>query len=579
MEIYKRFFKYLKPYRTRFIQGGLCMVFVAGLTTLTVWLIRLVVDKILIAKDIQMLFWITALIPLIYLLKGVFGYTHNYLMNYISHSIVRDIRLELYSHLQSLSLDFYHKNSTGRLMSRLTNDTSTLQGAIGYVPVQIIRDGVTLLFLVGTIFYLNWKFALITLFLFPLAAVPVTLIGTKMRRVGREIQSHMADLFSYIQEGLTGNLVTKVFCKESQEISRFSHENQKYYAILMRWVRADVFGAPVMEFLGSFAAAYLLWYGGKDVIDGVWSAGSFFSFLGASISAYKPVKEFTGINARIQQGTAALERIFEILDEKPTITEIRGCEELPPIKESVEFVNICFSYEKGTLILNDINFKVKSGEVLGLVGPSGSGKTTLIHLVPRLFDPDSGSILIDGKDIRNVTLKSLRQQISMVTQDTFLFNETVRYNIVYGQKDSLLVNQTTQEEIEAAARTANAHNFIMELPLGYDTVVGEKGIRLSGGQRQRLAIARAILKNPPILILDEATSSLDSESERLVQEALERLMQNRTVLMVAHRMSTIRKANRIIVLEGGKIAEDGQHELLLKKSGLYKKLYETQTIP
>ncbi len=554
------------------------MVFVAGLTTLTVWMIRIVVDKILIAKDIQMLLWITACIPLVYLLKGVLGYTHNYLMNYISHSIVRDIRLELYSHLQTLSLDYYHKNSTGRLMSRLTNDTSTLQSAIGYVPVQMIRDGLTLLFLVGTIFYLNWKFALITLFLFPIAAVPVTIIGTKMRRVGREIQNHMADLFSYIQEGITGNVVTKVFCKETQEIARFSAENEKYYSILMRWVRADVFGAPVMEFLGSFAAAYLLWYGGKDVINGTWSAGSFFSFLGASISAYKPVKEFTGINSRIQQGAAALERIFEVLDERPTITEKKECVELPPIKECVEFRNVCFSYEKGTIILNDINFKVRSGEVLGLVGPSGSGKTTLIHLLPRLFDPESGSIFIDGKDIRNVTLKSLREQISMVTQDTFLFNETVRYNIIYGQRNSLLETQTTQEELETAARTANAHNFIMELPQGYDTMVGEKGIRLSGGQKQRLAIARALLKNPPILILDEATSSLDSESERLVQEALERLMQNRTVLMVAHRMSTIRKADRIIVLENGKIVEVGQHDLLLKNSGLYKKLYETQAL-
>ena len=577
MEIYKRFFKYLKPHETRFIQGSLCMIFVAGLTTLSVWMIKYVVDKVLIAKDLKMLLWITALIPVVYLLKGVFGYVHNYLMHYISQSIVRDIRLELYSHLQKLSLDFYHKNSTGRLMSRLTNDTTTLQSAIGYVPVQLIRDGLTLLFLIGTIFYLNWKFALITLILLPIAAIPVSLIGSKMRRIGREIQNHMGDLFSSIQEGITGNVVTKVFSKEEEEIGRFKKENDHYYSILMRWVRADVFGAPIMECIGSFAAAFLLWYGGKDVIDGTWTAGSFFSFLGASISAYKPIKEFTGMNARIQQGASALERIFQLLDEVPTIVDKKGCEELLPIKESLEFENLSFSYEKGMPVLNQLHFKVPAGEVLAIVGPSGSGKTTLIHLVPRLFDPDSGSILIDGKDIRNVSLASLRQQISMVTQDTFLFNDTVRYNIVYGRAGSMN-REISREELETAAKTANAHNFIMELPQGYETVVGEKGVRLSGGQRQRIAIARALIKNPPILILDEATSSLDSESERLVQEALERLMQNRTVLMVAHRLSTIRKAHRIIVLENGNIVEVGPHDFLLKKSGLYKKLYETQAV-
>ncbi len=577
MEIYKRFFKYLKPHETRFIQGSLCMIFVAGLTTLSVWMIKYVVDKVLIAKDLKMLLWITALIPVVYLLKGVFGYVRNYLMHYISQSIVRDIRLELYSHLQKLSLDFYHKNSTGRLMSRLTNDTTTLQSAIGYVPVQLIRDGLTLLFLIGTIFYLNWKFALITLILLPIAAIPVSLIGSKMRRIGREIQNHMGDLFSSIQEGITGNVVTKVFSKEEEEIGRFKKENDHYYSILMRWVRADVFGAPIMECIGSFAAAFLLWYGGKDVIDGTWTAGSFFSFLGASISAYKPIKEFTGMNARIQQGASALERIFQLLDEVPTIVDKKGCEELLPIKESLEFENLSFSYEKGMPVLNQLHFKVPAGEVLAIVGPSGSGKTTLIHLVPRLFDPDSGSILIDGKDIRNVSLASLRQQISMVTQDTFLFNDTVRYNIVYGRAGSMN-REISREELETAAKTANAHNFIMELPQGYETVVGEKGVRLSGGQRQRIAIARALIKNPPILILDEATSSLDSESERLVQEALERLMQNRTVLMVAHRLSTIRKAHRIIVLENGNIVEVGPHDFLLKKSGLYKKLYETQAV-
>ncbi|MBI4218003.1 MAG: ABC transporter ATP-binding protein, partial [Elusimicrobia bacterium] len=546
------------------------------LTTATVWLIRTVVDEVLIAKDLHKLFLIAGVIPLIYLLKGIFSYLQNYLLNYISQSIVRDMRFELYQHLQNLSLEFYHKNSTGRLMSRLTNDTTQLQQSIGYVPVQIIRDGLTLLFLLATVFYLNWRFALITLLLFPLSAIPVALLGTKMRRTGRQIQSLMADLFMRIQEGITGNVITKIFCQEEKEIERFQKENMNYYGTLMRWVRADVLGAPVMEFLGSVAAVFLLWYGGKEVIAGAWSTGSFFSFLGASISAYKPVKEFTGVNARIQQGLSCLERVFELLDEKPTVTEKKGARDLPPFSKDIQYKNLGFFYEPAQPVLKGIHFNVRAGEIVAIVGPSGSGKTTLTQLLPRLFDPQEGSILIDGQDVRDISLKSLRSQIGVVTQETILFNETVRYNLTYGKVVAQGSPPISQSEIEAAAKIANAHSFILELPNGYDTVVGEKGVRLSGGQRQRLAIARAVLKNPPILILDEATSSLDSESERLVQEALERLMQSRTVLVVAHRLSTIRKADRILVLENGRIIEEGQHDSLLEKSGLYKKLYETQ---
>lgn len=577
MNLYKRFSQYLKPYTRRFIQAGFSMICVALLTTATIWLIRTMVDQVLIAKNLNKLFFVAGVIPLIYLAKGIFSYIQNYLMNYISHSVIRDIRLELYTHLQNLSLDFFHQNSTGQLMSRLTHDTTTLQSSIAYVPVQVIRDGLTVLCLLFTIIYLNWKFALITLFLLPIAMIPVAVLGSKMRKTGRLIQKRMADLFMLIQEGITGNCVTKVFSKEKDEIERFNKENQNYYASLMRWVRADVLGAPIMEFVGSFAAVFLLWYGGKDVINGAWSTGSFFSFLGASISAYKPIKEFTGVNARIQQGLSALERIFELLDQKATVIEKKDCSNLKPFNHLIQYQNVNFSYEtNGRAILKNIFLDVHPGEIVAIVGPSGAGKTTLIQLLPRLFDPTQGSILIDGVDIRNVTFKSLRRQIGMVTQDTILFNETVKYNLAYGSNGDENTNSMDSSALEEAASIANAHPFILDLPQGYDTIIGEKGVRLSGGQRQRLAIARAILKNPPILILDEATSSLDSESEKLVQEALERLMKHRTVLVVAHRLSTIRKADRILVLENGEIIEEGRHESLLEKNGLYKKLYETQ---
>lgn len=572
--IIRRLSLYVKPYMSRFIQAGIAMIGVALLTTSLVWIIRTVVDEVLIAKDITRLFWVTAAIPVIYLLKGALSYTQNYLMNYVSQSIVTDLRRELFTHIQRLSLDFFHRNSTGHIMSRITNDTTTLQNSIGYVPVQVIRDGLTFIFLLGTIFYLHWKFALITICVLPVAMVPVTLLGSKMRKTGKQIAVRMADLFMSIQEGITGNAITKIYGKENEEIARFQKENEKYYSETMRWVRADALGAPVMEFIGSIAAVFLLWYGGNDVINGVWTTGSFFSFLGASISAYKPIKEFTGVNSRIQQGLACAERIFELLDEKPSVVETPGAAALPPLKNSIRYENVSFSYTPEAKVLDRIDLDIRAGEIVAIVGPSGSGKTTLTQLLPRLFDTREGRILIDGVDIQKATLESLRRQIAMVTQDTFLFNETVKFNIAYGRAYNL--EQVSQVDIEEAARIANAHDFITGMPLGYDTVIGERGVRLSGGQRQRLSIARAVLKNPPILILDEATSALDNESERLVQEALERLMKSRTVLVVAHRLSTVRRADRILVMENGKIVEDGRHQSLLEKSGLYRKLYETE---
>ncbi len=577
MKVYQRLYQFLKPYRLRFVQAGVCMIGVASLTAAPVWLIRFVMDNVLIAKDRKMLLYITLAFPTVYLIKGFFNYIQNYMMSYIGHAIVRDIRQKLYVHLQDLSLDFYHRTSTGKLMSHVTNDTITLQMAMVQVPIQIIRDGMTLVFLIGTIIYLNWKFALITLVLLPIAAVPVAILGKKLRRAGRDINVEMADLFSSLHEGIGGHVVTKIFGKEQDEIERFQRDNRDYYSANMRWVRANILGAPVMEFLGSIAACFLLWMGGNDVILGHWTAGSFAAFLFASISAYKPVKDFTSVNAQIQQGVSSAERIFSLLDEKPSTQNKPDAGLLAPFKKSIEYRGVCFSYGEGPRVLDHINLTILSGEVVALVGSSGSGKTTITHLLPRLMDVKDGVVLVDGTDVRDVTMESLRRQIGIVSQDVILFNDTVAYNIAYGKIEIRDPKEPeSRKEIIEAAKIANAHEFISALPEGYDTLIGERGIKLSGGQRQRLSIARAVLRNPPILILDEATSSLDAESERLVQEALERLMEHRTVLVVAHRLSTVRRADRILVIEGGRVIEEGTHDHLLEQNGHYKKLYQLQ---
>ena len=378
MKLYRRLFKYFDPYIFRFMQAGMCMVLVALLTTSVVWLIRTVVDDVLIARDTQKLLYIAALVPVMYLFKGVFSYIQNYLMNLISQSVVRDMRLELYTHLQRLSLDFYHRNSTGHLMSRITNDSNQLQSSITQYPFAI-RDGWSLMFLLSTIIS-ALKFAAVTLLLLPIAAVPVTLLGIKLRKAGRQIQSKMADVFMSVQEGIMGHVITKVFCREQDEIDRFKNENQDYYAASMRWVRADVLGAPIMEFIGSVAAVFLLWYGGKDVINGVWTTGSFFAFLGASISAYKPVKDFTSLNSKIQQGVACAERVFELIDAKPSVIEKKDAGTLKPFTKNIHYQRVGFAYDTGKTVLKDINLNINAGEVIAIVGPSGSGKTA--HAAP-----------------------------------------------------------------------------------------------------------------------------------------------------------------------------------------------------
>ncbi|MFH1259250.1 MAG: ABC transporter ATP-binding protein [Elusimicrobiota bacterium] len=568
--MYSRLAKYFRPYLARFLQAVVCMLLVAGLTALSMWILRDVIDKIFIAKNQKMLFWVAGAVPAIFLLKAIFSYIQTYLIAYIGQQIIKTLRNELFNHLQKLSLDFYHRNPSGKIMARLTNDVQTLQNAITHVPLYFIRDGFTIIFLAGFLFYLNWQFALITPIAILVAGWPIVLFGKKLRSVGRHGQQKMSDVYTSLQENVSGVMVIKAFNMEDYEREKFTRENQNYFNIVMRSLRVEALSTPVMELIGAVSITIIIFWGGWDVIKGVWTAGSFFAFLGACWSTYNPIKNFAQMNNNVQQALSAVERIFSLLDEKPKIQEVDHPIQLCPIEQEIRFQDIWFSYYPGEYILKDINFIINKGEVAALVGPSGVGKTTLINLLARFYDPVQGAIFIDGIDIRQAGKKSLYEQIGIVTQETILFNDTIYNNIAYGRWGA------SDKEVETAAQMANAHEFIGRLPQGYGTFVGERGVLLSGGQKQRIAIARAILKKPSILILDEATSNLDTESEKLVQEALERLMVRQTTLVIAHRLSTIARADKIVVFNHGRIAQIGRHQELLKQEGIYKKLFELQ---
>jgi subfamily B ATP-binding cassette protein MsbA len=528
-----------------------------------------VIDRIFIEKNTQMLLWISLALPVIFLLKGICSYGQGYLMSYIGQKVVVDMRNQLYEHYQKLSLDFFENKRTGSIVSRITNDVGIIQNAISGGLVSLVKDGFTILGLIGLMFYLNWKFALCTLGVSPFVIFLIVRFGKKLRKVSTESQAKMADIYSLLLETITGIKIVKAFCTQVKEIDRFKKENQSYFSIIMRSMRVIALSPPLMEFIGVLGSTIIVWYGGLEVIKGVWTAGAFFSFVGAALSSYTPIKSFSQTNAVLQQTVAASERIFKVLDTPPSVVQAERAQELPLFKNEITFEKVNFSYNTEPVLV-DINLKVKAGEIIAIVGPSGSGKTTMVNLIPRFYDPISGRIIIDGLELREVTLSSLRGQIGIVTQETILFSDTVRNNIAYGNA------QAKEEEIIKAAKAANAHNFIQAMEKGYDTLIRDRGVNLSGGERQRLAMARAILRDPRILILDEATSALDSESEHLVQEALDMLMIRRTTFIIAHRLSTVRKADKIVVLEKGRIIDIGKHQELLGRCGLYKKLHEIQ---
>jgi subfamily B ATP-binding cassette protein MsbA len=563
--------QFVKPYWARLVGAMACMVCVSAASAASAFLVKPVLDDVFFKKDLMMLKLVPLAIVGIFILKGLFDYGQGYLMSFVGQRIITDLREKIYHHVQSLALPFFTKNPTGVLMSRILNDVNLVQGAVTDAVTGLLKDIFTIIGLVFVVFYRDWQLALIALVVFPVAIYPIVKFGRKLRSYSTHTQTTMADLSTMLLETISGTRIVKAFNMENYERRRFSKINEKLFRIIVKSFRVRAVSHPLMETLGGLGIAAIVFYGGYNVIHGAATPGTFFSFLAALLMLYEPVKRLSNVNNSIQQGLAGASRIFEVLDTVPEIRNKPGARDLGQIREGIEFQNVSFKYEENW-VLKNINLQIKVGEVVAFVGSSGGGKTTLVNLVPRFYDVNSGRLLIDGQDIRDLTVESLRGKTAIVTQQTILFNDTVENNIAYGN-----IGQP-HEKIVEAAEAAFAHNFIRNLPEGYKTLIGEQGVKLSGGERQRLSIARALLKNAPILILDEATSSLDSESEVEVQKALDFLMRGRTTLVIAHRLSTIRKADRIIVLSNGGIVEEGKHEELLQREGEYRKLYMLQFI-
>ena len=569
MNIYKRLIRLARPHVAKFLLAMFCMLVVGGLTSALAFLVKPALDDIFMKKNMVMLKWIPVAVITIYLLKGLCNYVQIVLMSFIGQRVVADVRNQLYRAIQGQSMSFFTKHPTGILMSRITNDVNSMQGTVSEAVTSLLKDSFTLVCLIFVIFYRDWQLALVAMVIFPLTIYPIATFGRKMRSVATRTQVTMGTLTTLLQETISGARIVKAFGREDYEGSRFSRENENLLRLTLKAVSISAISSPFMEFLGGVGIAAIVFYGGYQVIQGVSTPGTFFSFLTALLMLYEPIKRLTNVNNTIQQGIAGAQRVFSIIDTVPEIQNKTGAVPLPAIWKAIEIRNVTFRYED-VPVLNRINLTVRAGEAVAFVGMSGGGKTTLVNLIPRFYDVSDGQILIDGLDVRDVTMESLRAQIGMVTQQTILFNDTVRNNIVYGDSGK------TEADVIRAAKAANAHNFIMNLPQGYDTVIGEQGTKLSGGERQRISIARALLKDAPILILDEATSSLDTEAEIEVQEALENLMRGRTTLVIAHRLSTIRNADRIVVLVNGEIVEEGTHEALLDRRGEYFRLYQMQ---
>lgn len=505
------------------------------------------------------------------ILKHAFIYTYQFFMNDLSQKIMRDVRQKLYAKIQNFSLDYFSEKRTGELMSRITYDVQVIENAVSYGVTDLFVQSFAILGFVSVAFLIHFKAAIIILVVFPLIIWPMTKIGKKLRKLAKQSQERMADINSILLETISGIKVVKAFCTEKFEIDRFHGKNHDFYKLRMKAVRRLLLLGPITEIFGVICGIIMILWLGQQVMEAQLSFGIFILFFAAIMSVISPVKKLGNVNALTQQALSANMRIYDILDSEPSVQEAAQPKKIGEIQKKIEIKNVRFQYDKESGdILKDINLEINVGELVAIVGPTGTGKSTLVNLIPRFYDPYEGSVSLDGEDIKGISFKSLRSQIGIVAQETFLFNDTVGNNIAYGTRNA------SQEEIEEAAKKSYAHRFIKEMPNQYMTTIGDRGFRLSGGEKQRIAIARAILKNPPILILDEATSQLDSESEKFVQEAVDDLMRGRTVIAIAHRLSTIKKADKIIVLQEGRIAGSGKHSDLLKTCQLYKRLYETQ---
>jgi subfamily B ATP-binding cassette protein MsbA len=571
LDRFKRLVRYVSPYRFRFAGAIACSGLVALLTAVYAWLARPVLDGIFIEKNQSLWLLLPVALLGVAVLKAVFSYGAGYLMAYVTNRIVADIRQELFQHLIRLPVGFHDANTSGRLVSRVVNDVGLMASAASNVLKDIFQNALTFLAMVGVIIYQNWKLAGLSAVVIPLSAVTVVRIGKRLRRLATSGQEQMGDLSSMLQETLAGIRMVKAFGREEAEAGRFKDYNKAFLATTLKSNQVWSIGSSHMEIIGVIGVAAIIWYGGYLVIHDAMTPGALFSFMAAMLMAYTPIRKLSGANNIIQQALAAAERVYDVMDLETEQSRDHGTVALAGIRQGVEFQGVSLRYDDQTVpALSDVDLSIRAGEVVALVGSSGSGKTTLVSLLPRFYEPTAGRILLDGAPLSSYRLQSLRSHIGIVSQEIVLFDDTVSHNIAFGKRGAI------QVAIEQAAKSAYAHDFILRLPQGYDTVIGERGVKLSGGERQRLAIARAILRDPPLLILDEATSALDTESERIVQLALANLMKNRTTLVIAHRLSTVQNADRIVVLDRGTVAESGSHEELLRRGGLYRRLHAMQ---
>ena len=572
MDKYKRLLKLLLPHKTALIVGGVFLIG-ASLTNLAVpLLVKDLVDVVMVKKNLEMLNGIALMIGGLFFLQLICSTAHNYLFDLTEKRIITDFRKTIFKHLQTLSLSFYAKRRTGEVMSRMTNDVTTLENLITDVPATALQQSIRLIGGILIIIYMNWKLTFMILILAPILVLFARVFGRKLKRLSTEIQDKLATSTTILEENISNIQVVKSFVRAPLETGRFSDAVEDSFDSAKKRVIISSFFGPSIGFIAFTTSLILLWYGGREVITGGISPGELVAFILYATIIAGPMGSFARMFTRLQEGIGASTRIFEILDTPAKVADAKDAKPLPAIKGKVEFDKIQFHYREDQEVLQDINFSAEPGQVVALVGPSGAGKSTLVQLLHRFYDPISGEIRVDGIPIREVSLTSYWSQIGLVPQETLLFGGTIMENIEYAKTGS------TEQEVTAAAKAANAHDFIMDCPDGYQTVVGEKGIRLSAGQRQRIAIARTILKNPRLLILDEATSALDNESELLIQEALERLMEGRTAFVIAHRLSTIHNADKIIVLDKGRIVETGNHQQLMEEKGLYHRLYTLKSL-
>ena len=570
MNNYKRLLLYAKPYSGRLMLAFLFTSVAAAGNLFVPWILKDVIDKVLMNKDIFLLNTIAVTIVIVFFIRGICFYAQTYLMSYVGQKVIIDIREAVYRKLQFLSLGYFEKRQTGTIMSYVTNDVGALQGSIIESATDFVTEMSILIGSLALMFNLHWKLSLLTLITMPLVAKAMDLFGKKLKRTSGIMQERVADITAVLQETISSVRVIKSFVREEYEIARFVKENYANFRAQMKNAQVMATLTPVIELIAAIGVTFLIWYGGFEVINGNLTAGALIAFLVYATNLANPIKRLSRIYGNVQKAMAAAERVFSVLDEKTDIVEKENATELKAVIGKVDFKAVTFKYNENEVILKDINLEVKAGQMVAIVGPSGAGKTTIVNLLPRFYDPVAGNIYIDDVNIADVTLASLREKIGIVPQETVLFNGSIYDNILYGDLTA------TTEEVMAAAKAANAHDFIMQMADQYQTQIGERGSKLSGGQRQRIAIARAILKNPRILILDEATSALDTESEKLVQDALDKLMAGRTSFVIAHRLSTILQADMIIVMEKGQIVEQGSHEELLKLDGLYSGLYKLQ---